>query len=157
MRARRPDFDFSQVPAHWSTNAEFAQFFNAASTPMPHLERFLNRVMARAAATLTGDDAPTRRLREDIRVFIRQESNHYALHEQFNAIVPRDGYDLAAVEAYVAGEYDRLLKTKSLAFCLAYCEGFETLGPPFAEIMLGEIEVCSISAIPRWWRCGSGT
>jgi predicted metal-dependent hydrolase len=139
MRARRPDFDFSNTPAHWASNPEFAQFFNAASTPMPHLERFLNRVMAKAAATLKGDDPATQQLREDIRVFIRQEANHYSLHDQFNAIIPRAGYDIAAIEAYIASEYERIWTTKSLAFCLAYCEGFETMGPPFAEIMLGGI------------------
>jgi predicted metal-dependent hydrolase len=107
---------------------------------MPHLERFLNRVMAKAAASLKGDDPATRQLREDIRMFIRQEANHYALHEQFNTIVTHAGYDVSAIDDYIAGEYDRLLKTKSLAFCLAYCEGFETMGPPFAHILLGGIE-----------------
>ena len=140
MRARRPDFDFSQTPAHWSANHELAQFFNAASTPMPHLERFLNRVMAKAATTLKDEDPATRKLREDIRIFIKQEANHYSLHDQYNTIVPRAGYDIAAIETYIASEYQRLIETKSLAFCLAYCEGFETMGPPFAHILLGGIE-----------------
>jgi uncharacterized protein len=140
MRARRPDFDFSNTPAHWARNAELAQFFNAASRPMPHLERFLNRVMAKAAATIKGDDPNTQKLREEIRIFIRQEANHYSLHDAYNAIVPRAGYDVAAVDAHIAEEYERLWRTKSLPFCLAYCEGFETMGPPFAEILLGGIE-----------------
>ena len=46
MKARQPQFDFSTTPVHWSVNPEFAQRMNASSIIIPHLERFLNRVMA---------------------------------------------------------------------------------------------------------------
>lgn len=136
MRARRPDFDFSDTTAHWAKIPEFAHFLNSASVSFPYLERFLNRTMAKVATTLSGDDARTIKLKKDIQIFIRQEANHYSLHERFNAIMPRSGYDISAIEAYIESEYERLWNTKSFAFCVAYCEGFETLGPPFAHIML---------------------
>ena len=140
MRARRPDFDFSNSPVHWAPNPEFAQFLNSASVPFPFLERFLNRVMAKAAASLDSDDPKSRKLKEDIRTFIRQEANHYSLHERFNALLQQAGYDIAPIEDYIRSEYDRLWETKSFAFCLAYCEGFETLGPPFAHVILDQMD-----------------
>jgi predicted metal-dependent hydrolase len=149
MRARRPNFDFSQTPVHWARNPEFAQFWNAASTPFPYLERFLNKAMAKAAAQIKGDDEESRKLRQDIRIFIKQESNHYTLHEQFNAIMKRDGYDISGLEAMIEAEYERLWATKSFAFCLAYCEGFETLGPPSAHMMLDRLDAMFEGADPE--------
>ena len=140
MRARKPNFDFADSHAHWAPNPEFAQFYNSISVPLPYLERFLNKVMARAAARLDGEDEATRSLRADIRAFIRQESNHLSIHEKFNDVLRRDGYDLSALEEMIEAEYERILTTKSLEFCLAYCEGFETIGPPAAYKMLDGLE-----------------
>ena len=140
IRPRRPDFDFSQSRAHWAPNPEFAQIYNAISVPVPYLERFLNKVMARAAALLGSDNDTTRALKTDIRAFIRQESNHYTLHDRFNEVLRREGYDIASLETMIEAEYERIWTTKSFAFCLAYCEGFETLGPPGARTMLDGLE-----------------
>jgi len=140
MRPRKPDFDFSNSHAHWAPNPEFAQLYNAASVPIPYLERFLNKVMARAAAKLDGEDETTKSLRADIRAFIRQESNHYAFHDRFNALLRRDRYDIEPIERLIEAEYERILTTKSFAFCLAYCEGFETIGPPAAHMFLDGLE-----------------
>lgn len=146
MQVRQPNFDFSNTKAHWATVPEFAQLVNAGSTPIPFTERFLNRVIARAASKLKGDDDETRRLREDIRVFIRQEAAHYRNHEKFNAVATNAGYDLSPFVAFCESEYERLWNTKSFEFCLAYCEGFETLGPPFAFVWMDEIEDLLVGA-----------
>ena len=140
MTPRRPDFDFSNSHAHWARNPEFAHFYNAISVALPALERFLNKAMAKAAARLPPDDEDTRGLRRDVRNFIRQESNHYLLHERFNDVLKRDGYDISGLEEMIDAEYDKIWNTRSFAFCLAYCEGFETIGPPAAYKVLDGLE-----------------
>jgi predicted metal-dependent hydrolase len=140
MKVRRPEFDFSDTPPHWCAVPEFAQGMNAASLWIPYLERFLNRVLAKALKTLDPENPETERIKADGRMFIRQESNHYTTHEAFNTILARNGYDLAELEQLFEREFERLFSTKSLAFLTAYCEGFETLGPPHALVWLDEIE-----------------
>jgi len=139
MRVRQPKFDFSQSHTIWAKVPEFAQTQNAASVGIPPLERFLNRVMARARKEITGDDAASVALRKDITTFIRQESCHYAVHDQMNAILVRDGYDkIPEIEREIEDHYNSLFETKSLAFLVAYCEGFETLGPASAMAWCGD-------------------
>lgn len=153
MKARLPKFDFSNTPVHWSVNPEFAQRMNASSIIIPHLERFLNRVMARALTTLK--DERHSALRADVRTFIRQESNHFATHQRQAQILTRDGYDIAELDAWVEAEYARLFETKSLAFLCAYCDGFETLGPITAKIWLdnelGELTASGDPEIISMW------
>lgn len=141
MRVRKPPFDFSNTPAHWAANPEFAQAMNASSCPIPHLERFLNRVMATARVKIKGDDPASVALREDISIFIRQEANHLASHAALNAILPRYGYaKVPDFEQEMAIDYERLLRTKSLKFLLAYCVGFETVGPASALLWLDRMD-----------------
>lgn len=99
MHVRKPDVDFSQTSARWAPHGEFAQQMNASSLWIPHLERFLNRVMSQANAKLDASNPRHARLKADIRTFIRQEGNHTALHAAFNAILPRAGYDVAHFNA----------------------------------------------------------
>lgn len=139
MRVRQPEFDFSQSRAHWTPTIEFAQIQNAASVGIPPLERFLNRVMAKARKEIKGDDAASAALRADITTFIRQESCHYATHDRMNAILVRDGYDrIPEFEREIEAHYAQLFEKKSLAFLTAYCEGFETLGPASAMAWCGD-------------------
>ncbi|AKM09906.1 metal-dependent hydrolase [Croceicoccus naphthovorans] len=139
MRVRQPDFDFSNTRAHWARNVEFAQTQNAASLGIPALEKFLNRVMAKARKEIHGDDPASVALRADIKTFIKQESCHTAAHEAANAVLVRDGYDrIPELEREIEAHYQRLFETKSLAFLTAYCEGFETLGPASAMSWCGD-------------------
>jgi predicted metal-dependent hydrolase len=139
MRVRMPIIDFTGMPARWMPrNPEMAQRMNGVSVGVPDLERFLNKVMARARQSITGDDPESVRLRADIQTFIRQESCHTALHMAFNDALIADGYpELPELQKEIAAHYERLLKTKSLKFLVAYCEGFETLGPPIAKATSG--------------------
>src|SRR4051812_46705704 len=105
MKVRRPLLDFSRTPARWSAIPEFAQTMNASSLWIPHLERFLNRVLVRALSQLGEDDAKTKCLRSDVRLFVRQEANHYALHDAFNAVLQTDGYDVSAFERHFEAEF----------------------------------------------------
>lgn len=139
MRVRQPKFDFSESRAVWAPVREFAHTQNGASVGIPALERFLNRVMAKARKEITGDDPASVALRADITTFIRQESCHYAVHDQMNEILVRDGYDqIPEIEKEIEAHYNHLFETKSLAFLLAYCEGFETLGPASAIAWCGD-------------------
>jgi predicted metal-dependent hydrolase len=139
MRARQPKFDFSQSRAHWAADREFSQLVNGMSVGIPPLERFLNRVMARARQAIRDDDPLAVQLRADITTFIRQESSHYAVHDAMNAMLKRDGYEgITAIEQEIEAHYNRLLETKSLAFLCAYCEGFETIGPVAAMGWCGD-------------------
>ena len=155
MKVRRPSLDFAQTPARWAVIPEFAQIMNASSLWIPHLERFLNQVVARAVGEMKGDDPETLKIKADAKMFIRQEANHYSLHGAFNAILPNCGYDVSEFERHFEAEFQKLLSTKSLAFLCAYCEGFETLGPPSALIWLDEIEDLLQGARPevvRLWK-----
>jgi len=154
MKARQPKFDFSTTPVHWSSNPEFAQRMNASSIVIPHLERFLNRVMAKALTTLKGEEHA--QLRANVRTFIRQESNHYVTHQQQAEMLKRDGYDIAALDAWVEAEYEQLFQSKSLPFLCSYCEGFETLGPITAKVWLddemGELTCSGDPQIIAMWK-----
>jgi len=149
MKVRRPDLDFSRTPARWSPDGEFAQAFNSSSLWIPSLERFLNRVLARVLAQYRDDERLTPKLREEMRIFIRQEANHTALHDSFNSILTREGYDVEPFLKLFDEEFERLLQTKSLAFLTAYCEGFETFGPPAAIAWLDEMEDMLAGARPE--------
>lgn len=136
MRVRQPVFDFSKTKPRWAKSMEFAMGKNGLSITIPPLERFLNRVMAKARSQIKGDDPASVQLRADISTFIKQESVHYATHEGFNRAVSV-GFDrIPELEAKVEAHYTRMLEKRSLAFCVAYCEGFETLGPLGAHMMI---------------------
>lgn len=155
MRARKPVVDFSDTPARWSPVGEFAQQMNASSLWIPALERFLCRVMSQANVRLDAADPAHARLKADIRAFIRQEGNHTALHTAFNTVLPCAGYDVAGFERRFEQDFQRLMKKRSFKFLCAYCEGFETLGPPMALVWLDEIEDLVGEADPnvvRLWK-----
>jgi len=110
-----------------------AQLLNANSIVTPHLERFLNRVMARARTAIPATSPEAERVRSDISTFIKQESCHYTVHGEFNEMMLRRGYDrLPELEKDVQAHYQGLLARKSLPFLVGYCEGFESLTPAVA-------------------------
>ncbi|NJO33872.1 MAG: metal-dependent hydrolase [Rhodospirillales bacterium] len=158
MRVRMPTFDFSGSVGAWMPRApEMAHILNANSIVVPHLERFLNRVMARARAEIVGDDAESARIRSDISTFIKQESCHYTIHGQFNEMMIRTGYGrLPELEKDIVAHYEHLLATKSLPFLVAYCEGFESLLPPTASGWFdGSMDPVMVDADPNpasMWR-----
>jgi predicted metal-dependent hydrolase len=97
--------------------------------------------MTLAWGKLPDDNPVTERLRADIAMFVRQKGNHTALHEAFNAMLVRNGYtDLPTFEVEMKADYQRFLKTKSLKFLCANCEGFETLGPIAAYAWLDHMD-----------------
>jgi len=114
---------------------------NAQSMLFPPLERFLNRVMLLARKQIAGTDARSEQLRRDIDLFVAQEGLHFATHARFNEMLERAGFaELPQMEAEIEAEYRDLLRTRSLRFLCAYCDGFETLGPIFARIHLDRLD-----------------
>lgn len=132
MQVRFPDFDFQNIRAHWSKVPEFAQSYNSFSIVPAHVEPFLVKVMRRVKKAL-GDSHP--QLQADIDIFNKQEMQHCKHHLAFNRRIYELGYpQMAEIEKPYKADYDRFFETKSLRFCLAYCEGFEAMGAAAAYV-----------------------
>jgi predicted metal-dependent hydrolase len=124
MKVRKPPLDFSNVPIFWSHNREFAQRWNAGSLVPAYLEPFLVKVLNESRPLLPASGP----LKEDVDVFVRQEMEHCKLHIRFNRRFGEFGYDgVKPLENAFAADFDNWMKTKSLRFRLAYCEGFEAM------------------------------
>jgi hypothetical protein len=131
MKVRRLKIDYSTIKPHWAPNIEFAQHENAGGLTPAHVEPYLIKVMYKAKAELP---AHLTTLHDHIDIFIKQESEHYKQHIGFNKALYAAGYDrLAEFDRELSADYERFLSQKSLKFNCAYCEGFETLGPPNAK------------------------
>lgn len=125
MQVRYPNWDFSQLRAHWSPNPEFAQIYNAASSVPAYIEPYLVKVMLQAMPKI---DPKHEQLRKDLAIFIKQESQHCKHHLAFNKALRAQGYEgVAEFEQQYADDYERFLKEKSLQFNCAYSEGFEAM------------------------------
>jgi predicted metal-dependent hydrolase len=139
MKPRKPGLKFDDALPHWCPNAEFAQITNAGSLSLPYVETYLNHVMLRAKAVLSGPEHA--RLRDDIDLFVKQESNHYRQHRLFNQRIEKAGYDaVKPIGDQLQADYDGFLADKSLRFNTAYCEGFESLGIIQAEFFFTQID-----------------
>jgi predicted metal-dependent hydrolase len=131
MKARFPKFDFAQVKAHWAPSLEFSQNFNSASLIPAYVEPFLLKVMKIAQGKI---DQKNVRLVNELDIFCKQEMQHCKHHLAFNKAIRAQGYEgLKPFEDAIAADYDRFLKTKSLRFNLAYCEGFEAMSSSACE------------------------
>ena len=124
LTPRRPDIAFQQgvTPILWSKDREFAQYLNGVSVIITPVEHLLNNVANEIRAQHC-DGNPA--LKEELELFIRQESNHTLYHNRFNKLLLDAGYEIKPVIAAVTGELKALRDKKSLAFCAAYCAGFE--------------------------------
>jgi predicted metal-dependent hydrolase len=128
LKLRKVDIDFSDAKVHWNPDCpEFSHVFNAFSVGAPCIEPFLIKVMRQVNEQLPESALP--QLRRDIELFNSQEGRHYRMHMKFNTVLHDAGYDTRESEAALKADYKRFLDEKGLKFCLAYAEGFETLGP----------------------------
>jgi len=146
MRARKPPLDFAGCQPAWAPEREFAQLLNASSIVIMKLEPFLNTAMRRAKEALPAGDP----LRDEIDVFIAQESMHTLLHGRFNRTLHAAGYDrLKAIERQLGADYERYLSERSLRFLLGYCQGFECVGPLLAEFLFEQADDLLAGADPQ--------
>jgi predicted metal-dependent hydrolase len=127
LQLRKVDIDFSDAKIHWNpAGPEFSHLFNAFSILAPSLEPFLIKTMRQFKERLPES---AEQLRRDVDLFNSQEGRHYRMHMKFNKVLYAAGYDTAESEANLKADYERFFTEKGLKFCLAYSEGFETLGP----------------------------
>ena len=138
MRARLPTIDFSRADGRWIPRAPgFAHRLNGASLLLPFLEPYLIKVM-RTAQPQLAKVAPE--LLPDVDVFNRQEANHYKLHAAYTRGLRAQYPGLEPFEAEIRDDFQRFLAEESLAWNLAYCEGFESTGLVSSEFFLQQID-----------------
>jgi predicted metal-dependent hydrolase len=91
----RLDFglDAPDIPRHWlAGDAYKSRFFDALSTMFPVGERFFMECVRDFR-----DQVQDPKMREDIRLFIRQEGQHTMVHNQYNARLKRQGIDVEMI------------------------------------------------------------
>ncbi|HWU26186.1 MAG TPA: metal-dependent hydrolase [Rhizomicrobium sp.] len=116
--------NLTDMPAIWSRIPEVALTMNAGGAVATVVEPYLNQVMNRAARELGDRNA---RLKNDIDIFVLQETQHYRLHGEYDEIMYRNGYELLKpLQLRFQREYAEMLRSRPLLFNLAYCVGFET-------------------------------
>jgi predicted metal-dependent hydrolase len=143
ISVRKPNFDFSDVPAVWGSDLWIVHMVNAQGIVPAYIEPYLIKVLRLAKAKL--DAEQNRALLEDIDAFIAQEAQHYKFHRSLNEVVRDAGYDrMKEFERAYAADYEEFLE-RPLEWQLAYCDGFEAMGSAGAafavdggyELMLG--------------------
>ena len=151
MKARFPKIDYSGIRPHWAPNREFAHNVNASSTIPVFVEPWLIKVMMKAKAVLPASET---RLHREIDIFIAQEAQHYRQHAGFNRNI-REAYpEIIPHEQRIEREYDEMLEHRSLKYCVAYSEGFESLGAPAAKMWFERydpyLEGADYEAVALW-------
>lgn len=149
MQVRHPDLDFTDVSPVWASNATLVHTVNAQGIVPAYIEPFLIKVMRRAKAEL--DPVEHADLLGDMDIFNKQEAQHFKFHAALNTWVREHGYEgMVAYERSYEAEYDKMFRTRSLKWLLAYCEGFEAMGLSSATRWVdGELESQLPDADPR--------
>ena len=143
LTVRKPAFDFSSSIPHWGDNPEAVTIFNAGAIIPTPIERYLIRVMRMAKQEL--DPVADADLIETIDLFNKQEGQHHKLHNDLMAMLTAKAYPgLREFEAAFDADLKEFLASRSLAWNLAYCEGFESTGCALAEAWIdgGIKEIC---------------
>jgi predicted metal-dependent hydrolase len=125
MVIRKMPFEFPQdIDPHWNPSMpEWSHMVNGASLAMPFLEPYLVRTMRKALDKITASE-----LKEEVKLYMGQEAQHYQQHRKFNDVLIKHGYDeLEDIEIEMKADFDDFEKNRSLKFNLAYACGFETM------------------------------
>jgi hypothetical protein len=87
---RDPNLDLSTVPRHWlANNAVGTAISNGINMLFPHGERFFVRSVKHY---LDAIEDPT--LRAQVKAFFKQEGHHAHAHDQFNAVLRAQGFEI---------------------------------------------------------------
>ena len=129
IQVRKVDFDFPDDVGLYAMPSmpRLSLYIAAFSLTMPYLEPYLIRMMLKAR-----DQVRDEALLEDMRRFCQQEGNHYRNHARINEII-RSKFEgktasaLLRIEGELKADYERFLTKESMAFNLAYAEGFEAM------------------------------
>ena len=138
MLVRKVELDFSDAKIRWAEDQpEFCHLLNATSSFLHHLESFLNKAVRQSRKELDAAAHPA--LDADVSMFCAQEGWHAKLHAQYNAKLVESGYPWIGPAAdKMRDDFARFLATKSPRWCLAYSEGFETVGPIVSHFFFEE-------------------
>ncbi len=140
MKVRRPVLDLTGIGPHWLPNPAYVQYMNAVGILPAYLEPYLIKILRTARDQL--DPVADKDLIADIGIILRQEAQHYKVHNALNALVRDGGYaGMIDHERRYAALLDRLAATRSLRFNLAYCEGFEAIGAGQATSLIDAASV----------------
>lgn len=139
ITVRRMHFDYSpdMELVFIDSDPEFSAVFLGTWFLLPFLEPYLMRTMREAMSQV---DDP--KLKHDLKQFCSQEGQHYRQHAKANEVIlsicPEGEAKNALLQAIadVEQEYLSLSEDKSLAFNLAYAEGFEAYTCAGARIQL---------------------
>ena len=133
LRVRKVQFAYpDDLAPHWNAGRpEWSQVVNASSLLMPYLEPFLIDAIREAMPRIE-DPA----LREEAKAYLGQEAHHYKQHRRFNDLLLARGYEaLRTYEETLAADY-AALRTRPLAFRLAYAAGFETMALAIGHMLV---------------------
>lgn len=150
ITVRRPDFQWPNdlpvlpLPNDPSRSCELV----ALSFTLPYLEPYLIRTMRVATKEVADAD-----LAAEMKAFSGQEAQHYKNHARVNDVVRSKLSAIAAAEMRsledaLDADYRRFSAEKSLAFNLAYAEGFEAMTFALARSVLRVTDV--EGAVPAW-------
>ena len=125
MDVRAPDFPVDEGPLLWSRTPEFAMAYNAYSVVIPYVEYYLNSILNKVRSEACADKPA---LKEELGLFIKQEINHSRYHVRFNQRMFDEQIEgLKPLVERVTADLKKFRETRSLAFNVAYCAGFESI------------------------------
>lgn len=134
-KIRRIAFDYpdgAAAPRSWHPNEpEFARLLEALSVSMPYLEPYLIQTMRDAKAKI---DDPV--LLREVDLYIGQESAHFRQHQKMNDVIAKTTNHSRPLEAVFQADYKAFRESRSVAFHLAYAEGFEALTMALAQTLV---------------------
>jgi predicted metal-dependent hydrolase len=125
LLVRKMPFSFTDIfDPHWNNSKpEWSHMVNGASLAMPFLEPYLIKTM-RKALEMIGDET----LRNEVKLYMGQEAQHYQQHRRFNDLLIKQGYpELLGIEEQMKADFAHFEKNRSLKFNLAYACGFESM------------------------------
>lgn len=133
---RKPTFDYEGERPYWvKGEPSLTHLLHALSAAFPDGERMFMDSVAHYRKQIT-DPA----LRKEIARFLAQEANHAKAHEQFNAWVASQGFDMASLDASVKARIE-LGKKAPPIFRLAVTCALEHFTAIMAEQLLEEPEL----------------
>lgn len=138
MHVRMPDIGPEKASLLWSRVAEFAIAYNGYSVIIPQVEYYLNNTINQVRIRL-GKRDPV--LDEELLTFVRQEVQHSRYHNSFNQCMFEQGIEgLPELAERVSNELKTLSQSRSLAFNVAYCAGFESIATFDARYLFEECD-----------------
>jgi len=133
LQHRRAKFDFAGVPPHWNGGDPFiTRFLDALSINFPEGERFFMESV-RAFEDEVADPV----LREQIRLFVRQEAQHGTAHARYNEHMEAQGIRVGSIVRSLARQKNATQRKFTRKKQLAITAAAEHVTAMLAEGLLG--------------------